>query len=63
MTPSRAKEIIESAQEKSTCGPWSDQLDKVMSAVERADVIEVWNTLPGDSCFVDALYRIANGKG
>jgi hypothetical protein len=60
MTPERAQQIIQAAYDTCTCGPWSDQLDKVMSREERAEVNEVWETMPGDTCFVDAIYRIAH---
>jgi hypothetical protein len=59
MTPIRAQEIIQAAYDKCTCGPWSDQLDKVMTKEERQEVNAVWDTMPGDTCFVDAIYRIA----
>jgi hypothetical protein len=59
MTPERAQEIIQSAYNTCTCGPWCDQIDKVMKEGERKEVIQVWDTMPGDTCFVDALYYIA----
>ena len=61
MTSERAAEIIEQAQGRATFGPWSDQLDKVMTAEERAEVIRFWETMPGYTCFVDALFRIKQG--
>lgn len=61
MTRERANEIIAQAQTRAKYGPWSDQLDKVMSADERRAVLEMWETMPGYTCFVHALYRIANG--
>lgn len=62
MTPERANEIIKEAQSGAAGAPWSDRLDKVMTKEERKEVNQVWDTLPGHTCFVDALYRIANGR-
>lgn len=59
MSPERAQAIIQAAYDRCTCGPWCDQLDKVMSTEEREEVKVVWNTMPGDTCFVDAIYYIA----
>jgi len=62
MTAERAAEIVQQAQATAKYGPWSDQLDKVMSKAERDHVIALWNTMPGYTCFVDALLRIRNGN-
>ncbi len=66
MSPERAQEIIKQAKEISNSfgylNPWSDQLDQVLKPGERLEVIKVWNTMPGTSCFVDALYKIARNK-
>ena len=59
MIPERAQEIIQAAYDTCTCGPWCDQLDKVMTKEERQKVNQVWDTMPGDTCFVDAIYYIA----
>lgn len=59
ITPERAQEIIQSAHDACTCGPWSDWLDRVMQPGEREEVNQVWETMPGYTCFVDAIYRIA----
>jgi hypothetical protein len=59
MKPERAQEIIQAAHDTAVHGPWSDQLDKVMTKEERSEVNAVWDTMPGDTCFVDAIYRIA----
>ncbi len=58
MTSERAAEIIQQAKAKAIHGPWSDQLDKVMTREERAAVLVKWETMPGHTCFVDALLRI-----
>lgn len=55
LTRERVDEIIKQARDKSTYGPWSDQLDKVMTKEEREEVIQRWNTMDGETCFVDAL--------
>lgn len=62
MTPERAQEII--AQARNTGGAfcmWSDNIEKVMRPGERDEVRKVWDTMPGYTCFVDALNRIAAG--
>ena len=59
MPAARAREILRQARERATCGPWSDQIDKVTTPGERAAVNAVWDEMPGHTCFVDALYRIA----
>ena len=60
MTPTRAREIYDAARAQATCGPWSDQLDNVMTPDERREIVAVWETMPGNSCFVDALFRVMN---
>lgn len=60
MTPERAAEIIKQAQTRAQYGPWSDQLKKVMTPEEHATVLAVWETMPGHTCYVDALLRIKN---
>jgi hypothetical protein len=62
MNPERAKEIIADAHAKAVHGPWSDQIDNVMRPGEREEVNAVWDTMPGNTCFVDALYRIRDGQ-
>jgi hypothetical protein len=61
VSPERAREIIQTARDACTCGPWVDWLDRVMGPGESDEVKAVWETMPGDTCFVDALYRIARG--
>lgn len=62
MTPERATEIIAQAKATAKHGPWSDQLSNVMTVDERSAVVEVWQTLPGSSCFADALLRIERNQ-
>lgn len=59
MTQQRASAIIEEAKNKTEFGPWSDQLTKVMTREERLEVNRVWDTMPGHTCFIDALFRVA----
>ncbi len=40
MTNERVNEIIKAAKAKAKYGPWSDQLDKVMSKEERREVMK-----------------------
>jgi hypothetical protein len=61
LTQDRAKEIVRQAQEKATCGPWVDYLNQVMSPEERQIVNTYWNSLPGSTCFYDALMDFVNG--
>jgi hypothetical protein len=62
VTPQRAKEIVEQARAQAKFGPWSDQLDKVMTEGERNFVKDHWGTLPGHKNFVDALMSVARGR-
>lgn len=63
MNRERAREIIQAAYDQATIGPWSDQLDKVMTKKERAEVKAFWDTLPGHTCFVDAIFCMAREGG
>lgn len=63
MTAERAREIFDHARQRATVGPWSDQLDKVMTPDERHEIKQLWATMPGHTCFVDALFRVMNGEG
>jgi hypothetical protein len=62
MPAARAQEIIRRAQERASCGPWVEQIDKVLTEGERAAVNAVWDDMPGNTCFVHALQRIAGGR-
>jgi hypothetical protein len=62
MTPERARGILDASRFVSNIGPFSDQIDAVMAKGEREEVLKVWETLPGYTCFVDALNYIAAGK-
>jgi hypothetical protein len=62
MNQERAQQIVKQARAHAGCGPWSDQLDKIMTSAERDEVIAHWQTMPGHTCFVDALNRFANGR-
>ena len=58
----RAREIIEIAQGMTLHGPWSDNLDDVLTDGEYAYVLRVWASIPsGASTFLSALYAIAEG--
>lgn len=59
MKPERASEIIAKAKESATIGPWSDQINRFMTPAERRDLVTVWKTMPGNTCFVDVLQKIA----
>ena len=62
MTSKRAAEIIDQAKGKAVYGPWSDQIAKVITPEEHAAVLAKWETMPGHTCYVDALLRIRNGE-
>lgn len=62
MTPERANEVIEIAKRDAKGGPWSDQLEKLMTKEERSYVKSVWDNMNGSTAFVDALYRVARGQ-
>ena len=62
MTPERAAEIIAQAHALAKHGPWSDQLRNVMTVDEIAGVFAVWKTMPGSTCFMDALLRIESNR-
>lgn len=59
MKTERASEIIAKAKEAATIGPWSDQIQRFMTPDERRDLVKVWKTMPGTTCFVDVLEKIA----
>jgi hypothetical protein len=59
MAKERAQAIIDQAHEMAIGYPWVEAIDKVITAAERAEVNAIWNTLPGNYCFVDALCHIA----
>lgn len=63
MTAERAREIFDAARAHpgAKIGPWSDQLDNVMTASEREEIKAVWATMSGGSSFVSALFHIMNG--
>lgn len=62
MTPKRAKEAMEAAKKLTTCGPWCDQLGKVLTPEEDAYVKKVWESMPGDTNYMNAFYRILHGR-
>lgn len=53
MTPERAREIAESIH---AAQGWGGEY----TPHERAEIVGVWNTLPGWTCFFDAVQHIAN---
>ena len=55
MTPNRAKEI----QQEQAEWPYWGALQRTMTADEISEVNELWDTMPGYTCFADALNRIA----
>lgn len=61
VSPERAKEIAANAQERATHGPWSDQIDKVITPQEKAFFMAVWDSIPnGNSSFMTAFNAVLN---
>jgi hypothetical protein len=56
ITKERARNIIDQAKALSMYGPWVDQLDKVILPNERKEIIAHWESMSGESSFVDALF-------
>jgi hypothetical protein len=61
MNAERATEIINQARARATVGPWSDQLRRIITREEFREVLAVWRQMPGTTCIVDALHKIAKG--
>lgn len=59
LTPGRAKEIIAQAKKKAVHGPWTDQLDKVMTTAERKRINDIWDTMGGSADSYGALMRVS----
>ena len=60
MTPERALELMyESNQE---CSFWPKHLYAPETPEERKEVVAMWNTMPGYTCYYDALKRISKGE-
>lgn len=57
----RAEEIKAECQKLAKHGPWSDQLPKVVTPEEDKEIRDLWQTMPGNTAYVHALYRFLNG--
>ncbi len=62
MTRERAAEVVRLAQERAGWLPWSEMLKYILTNDENAEVMRKWDTMPGNTCFVDALLRFRNGE-
>ncbi|MCK9432628.1 MAG: hypothetical protein M0R00_06690 [Candidatus Omnitrophica bacterium] len=60
MDQKRAQEIVDAIHRDRW--QWQGDTNKHFRHGERAEVIEKWKTMPGHTCFADALYRIAKGE-
>ena len=60
MTQERATEIVASIH--SSRSGWDSDTRKWFKPGEREEVVKKWNTMPGHTCFADALYAIAMGR-
>jgi hypothetical protein len=54
----RMCQIVNESKSRSKYGPWSDQLNKVMTKSEYDEVLKLWSTMPGSTCFMDAFNRL-----
>lgn len=61
MDGKRAQEILD--QINGSRWGWQGETDKFFRDGERQEVIEYWNTMPGYTCFADALHRMAEMEG
>jgi hypothetical protein len=61
ITQARAEEIRTKCQELAKHGPWSDQLDKVITPEEDKEIRDLWATMPGNTAYIHAFYRFING--
>ena len=55
LTPARCEEIVRQSQELVEYGPWSDQIDKILTSEEKAEINLHWSSLPSDASFIDAF--------
>jgi hypothetical protein len=56
MTPERARFILANSNE--WIGP---SVEKLETPEERQEVLAFWSKMPGNTCYIDALIRIAKG--
>jgi hypothetical protein len=61
ITQERAREIMSRCQELAVHGPWCDQMDKVLTPEENAQILQHWESLPGTSCYMDSFFDFLNG--
>jgi len=62
VSPARAKAIIQKARSLAKHGPWSDQLAGAMTQGEHRFINDYWESLPGNTSYVNAIESIASGK-
>lgn len=55
MTLERIEEILERWRR-----PYWPDLGKLMTPEEKAEVMAVWDDMPGNTCFYDAFMRLRN---
>lgn len=58
LTAHRIDEIERLCQTSKGHGPWSDQLDNIMTEDEQDEVRTHWYLLDGESCFVSAMFDL-----
>ena len=61
MTPERALELMYESNQRHSFFPKHRYAPE--TAEERREVLAMWNTMPGYTCYYDALNRIAKAEG
>lgn len=59
VTPQRAKQIMQQARAHAKHGPWVESLERVMTQGEYRFISDYWETMPGNTSFLDALMTLA----
>lgn len=59
MTSERAKQIAREIWTNNPLG--GHRVEQTMTEAERQEIIKFWHTLPGHTCFFDAVNRMARG--
>jgi len=62
LSASRAKIILKDAVDAPGHGPWQDRIKEFMTKDEEDAVMQVWDQLPGETSFTDALEFIAENS-
>lgn len=60
MTKERAYEIYTAIQHARF--PWQEDVRKYMTYQEHDEVMDRWRSMPGYTCYADALLRLVKGE-